>query len=304
MKKNIINSKQLPLVSIGLPVYNGENYIESAIDSIICQTFPNFELIISDNASTDRTESICRAYASKNNRIRYVRNTKNKGAAWNFNRVFKLSSGKYFKWLSHDDICMPDFIEKCVSVLELDPTAVLCSPRVIDIDECGEAKREINFHMDTQSYRVYIRLYDLILKNHPCFDVFGLIRSKALKDTLLIGDYVSSDRVLLVELGIRGKFFEIPDFLFMHREHKQRSTKLFPAMHLRMEWFNPKKKNQVIFPKWRLLVEYYKAIKRSSLRFRQRSACSFFLFLYFIQNIKIMIKELFYAIKKIFRFSR
>jgi glycosyltransferase involved in cell wall biosynthesis len=85
----------LPKVSIGLPVYNGEAYIQNAIDSILFQSFTDFELIISDNASTDETEKICREYADKDLRVRYYRVEQNRGAAWNFNRVFKLSSGQY-----------------------------------------------------------------------------------------------------------------------------------------------------------------------------------------------------------------
>src|SRR5688572_10868700 len=98
-----------PRVSIGLPVYNGENYLAEAIDSILAQTFEDFELIISDNASTDRTQEICEAYAAKDGRIRYYRSEVNKGSAWNFNRVFELARGEYFKWAAHDDYIAPEY---------------------------------------------------------------------------------------------------------------------------------------------------------------------------------------------------
>src|SRR5689334_17075101 len=97
-----------PLLSIGLFVYNGERFIEKALDSILSQTFRDFELIISDNASTDHTGDICQAYAKRDDRIRYYRNQKNMGAGWNVRRVCELATGKYFKWAAADDMLEPD----------------------------------------------------------------------------------------------------------------------------------------------------------------------------------------------------
>ena len=113
----MLNNK--PRVSIGMPVFNGENYLAEALDSLLTQTFSDFELIISDNASTDKTEEICRAYAVRDQRIRYFRNQENLGASRNYNRVFELSSGEYFKWAAHDDLCAPEFLGRCVDVLDL-----------------------------------------------------------------------------------------------------------------------------------------------------------------------------------------
>src|SRR5919109_5579420 len=124
-------------VSIGMPVYNGVRFLKEAIESILAQTFEDFELIISDNASIDQTEQICREYAAKDKRIRYYRNEKNLGAARNYNRVFELSTGEYFKWQAHDDLCDPQFLEKGVAVLARDPSIVLCYSKFLRIDEHG-----------------------------------------------------------------------------------------------------------------------------------------------------------------------
>src|SRR4051794_35048945 len=110
-----------PQVSIGLPVFNGERYLASALDCLINQDFDDFELIISDNASTDATESICRDYAEKDKRIRYFRNEANIGATQNYNRVFELASGEYFKWASHDDECHPSLIRRCLETFAESP---------------------------------------------------------------------------------------------------------------------------------------------------------------------------------------
>ncbi len=124
-------------VSIGLPVYNGEVYLKEAIESILNQTYGDFELVISDNDSNDMTQAICIDYLKKDRRIRYYRNAKNMGAAYNYNRVFKLSNGKYFKWAAHDDICHPEFLEKCINVLDTEKEVVLCYPIAQVIDENG-----------------------------------------------------------------------------------------------------------------------------------------------------------------------
>jgi glycosyltransferase involved in cell wall biosynthesis len=93
----------VPRVSIGLPVYNGQNYLRCALDSILQQDYTDFELIISDTASADASPGICQELARKDGRVRYYRNETNIGARGNYNRVFELARGEFFKWASHDD---------------------------------------------------------------------------------------------------------------------------------------------------------------------------------------------------------
>ncbi len=126
-----------PMVSIGLPVHNGEAYLRQALDSILSQTFRQFELVISDNASDDKTETICREYAAVDARIRYHRQTRNRGVTWNFRQVVLLSLAKYFLWTSHDDLMGPNYVERCVTILEHNPSVVLCYSEPMNIDEAG-----------------------------------------------------------------------------------------------------------------------------------------------------------------------
>src|SRR5687768_11197719 len=126
-----------PRLSIGLPVYNGERYLQGAIESLLSQTFDDFELIICDNASTDRTQSICTAFAARDPRVRYFRNDRNVGAAGNFNLAFRRSRGRYFKWAAHDDLHEPDYLARCVAALDADPSAVLCQTATRVIDPVG-----------------------------------------------------------------------------------------------------------------------------------------------------------------------
>src|SRR4051812_21445947 len=127
--------------SIGLPVYNGENHLRQSIESILAQTWQDFEFIISDNASVDSTPDICREYAERDSRIRYIRQPSNCGLSRNTNFVFEQSTGEYFKWVSHDDIHVPEFLARCVEVLDRSPSAVMVSPRGVIIDGNGQVLR-------------------------------------------------------------------------------------------------------------------------------------------------------------------
>src|SRR5438105_6865480 len=185
-----------PMVSIGLPVYNGETYLPQVLDSVLAQSFSDFELIISDNASTDSTEMICRKYAAADTRIRYHRQPWNRGVTWNFRQVALLSSGKYFLWTSHDDLLAPNYIERCIEILESDPSVVLCYSNAIYMDEAGrqfEPKQQLEFDQPSPHER-FRRLMGL---SHSCVALFGVIRLDVLKSTSIHGDFADRDRCLL-----------------------------------------------------------------------------------------------------------
>jgi glycosyltransferase involved in cell wall biosynthesis len=260
-----ITNNTTPRVSVGMPVYNGENFIEAALDSILNQTFKDFELLISDNASTDRTEEICRSYSAKDNRIQYYRNETNLGAAYNFNHVVNLSSGTYFMWAAHDDMYAPDFLLKSVKILDQKPAVVLCFSKTTFIDEEGRFLKNNTYWPDISSQDASRRFYHLVVGQYIVTEIFGLIRSTILKKTGLIGNYAASDRVLLGELALYGPFYEIPEYLFYHREHSLRSAKIHRDLHSYMTWWAPKKANQIRFPNWKILFEQLMVIKKVPL---------------------------------------
>lgn len=262
-----------PTVSIGLPVYNGERFLSEALDSILGQTFADFELIISDNGSVDRTKEICQAYAAGDQRIRYARSETNRGAAWNFNNVFRLSAGRYFKWAAHDDICAREFLARCVEALERDPGIVVCFPRTVQIDEQGREEKKRD-HIDLPnlgSPRAHERFHDIIANRHGCEAVFGVMRTDALRRTPLIGNYMASDKVLLALLSVRGRFHELPDYLFFQREHLGRSVKGHD--HEVTAWFDPRRENEIVFPFWRISWEYLLVAIKGPSRFLDRLRC-------------------------------
>ncbi len=261
-------------VSIGLPVFNGERYIEEAVHSLLSQTYQDFELIICDNASVDRTGEICRALAEADERVKYLRNSENIGAGPNFNLAFKLSSGKYFKWAAHDDLCAPEYLAACIDVLERDPSVVLCHSGVVRIDQWGEPLPDYPGMLEgADSPNVVRRFRALTSLYHSCLDVFGVIRREVLAQTSLIASYVGADRNLLVELGLRGRFHRVPARLFFSRDHPDRSLRAL-RFRERASWWDPKHAVRCRFPWWRFLGELLRALKRSPLPAVRKIQCA------------------------------
>ena len=261
-----------PRVSIGLPVYNGENYLRAAIDSLLQQTFRDFELILCDNASTDSTGAICRDYAARDPRVRYDRHPKNIGAGRNFNHAVALARGDYFKWAAHDDLCAPDLLEQCVATLDDHPDAVLVFPRARVIDDASTPGEVYNDPLPTDDADPAVR-FGALMGGHPCYQVFGLIRLPALRTTTLIGLYANGDGVLLCQLALRGRFIKLPDPLFFPRQHPQQSMAMVGNHRAYAHWFDPRLRSRLLFPWWRRYWELFRSIFGYRLGFATRVRC-------------------------------
>jgi glycosyltransferase involved in cell wall biosynthesis len=212
-------SWRTPRVSIGLPVFNGERYLARALDSLVAQDFADFELIVSDNASTDGTSEICQDYAERDQRIKVYRNERNIGAVGNFNRTLELSSGEYFKWAAHDDWCAPEFLGRCVDVLDEDPSLVLCFTAMGVADAEGRVFRVQRENLDGAASthprtRFHTVLWSLVDCTSP---VFGLMRSRTLRNNgVLLPNAPELDRILIGELSLLGGIRQLPEVLFFH----------------------------------------------------------------------------------------
>lgn len=289
MSSKIVNR---PKVSIGLAVYNGEKYLEEAIDSILAQTFADFELIISDNASTDRTAEICHAYAQKDERIRYHRNATNIGGANNENQTFRMARGEYFRWAADDDICAPTLVEECVKILDQNPQAVLCYSQTITIDENGNETGNAVISK-AESEKAFQRFISIARSRDSCEQTYGLVRSIALNKTKLQQNYTNSDRTLLAELAIYGEFREIPQPLFFKRVHPRN---VYLDWRTRMAWFNPSLKGKIVFPWWMQFFDYLRTIKRSPLSVYDKFRCYLFMVEWILRFGKNLGKDILVAV--------
>lgn len=267
-----------PKVSVGLPVYNGERYLGLAIEAILAQTFKDFELVICDNCSTDRTQEICERFAAQDDRVRYYRNPKNVGAGPNYDRTFELSSGEYFKWMAHDDLIAPTFLEKCVAAMDSDPAAVLCHAKVELINADGQVTASYDPGINnTMSERVSDRFAAVIIPIHMCTDFFGVIRRTALEGSPLHGKYPGSDQTLLAVLALRGRYLLIDEQLFQNRAHEERYSDGVSYKD-RAEWFAADNKNKNVYALWTQYSEYHREVRRHIMSRGDRARCYWHLF--------------------------
>ncbi|HET7325938.1 MAG TPA: glycosyltransferase family 2 protein [Nocardioidaceae bacterium] len=267
-------SGSMPLVTVGMPVYNGDRYLKEAIDSILAQDLGDsgsLELVISDNGSTDGTEEICRAVVAADDRVRYVREPVNRGAAWNYNQVLELARGTYFHWAACDDRFAPSYLARCVHALQADPAVVLAYATTSVIDGDG---RTIKTWRPRPGYarqaRAADRFRDVLWHSVMCFEVFGVTRRSQLLETSGIGAFPGSDRPLLAELALRGRFQHIDEPLFVNRVHQRDSMHLYPGAKERARWFDPS--STMKFPHWRLLRAFTSAAWSGPARGRDRVA--------------------------------
>jgi glycosyltransferase involved in cell wall biosynthesis len=262
-----------PLVSIGLPVHNGERFLEQAARSLLAQEAADLELLIADNGSTDRTPEIAAGLAAADPRVAVHRSPENRGAAWNYNRLVDLARGRYFKWAAHDDLYAPAFVRRCLEVLEADPGVVLAYTTARDVDAEGGLVAELAPRPYAGEPSAPERVASLLAFESSCFECFGLMRRGDLLRTRRIGAFTSSDRVFLLELALLGRFREIPEPLFLHRQHAERGVARYPDPRARNVWFDPARAGKLTFPRWRLLAEYARSLLRAPLPPAQRARC-------------------------------
>lgn len=251
-----------PLVSIGMPLYNAERYVREAVEALLAQDYENFELIISDNASTDATETICRQYAARDGRIRYGRAESNMGAVWNFRRVFELSRGEYFMWAAFDDLRAPQFVSRCVAALEAHPEAVMCCTDIQVIDEAGREFAEADFprgiRMSGRRVETRVRA---IARSLYWYDFYGLMRRRVLAGTRLPQPTWGFDVILMMEMCLRGEVLLVPEKLFSYRVIKGKTGEQAAAT------LGPAQARGPMSMNWgRLAVELFRSIWLSSLR--------------------------------------
>lgn len=264
--------KASPRLSIGMPLYNATKYLEESFGALLGQDFTDFEIIVSDNASTDDTWAICERFAASDPRIRLHRNERNLGVAANFNAVVHLAHGELFKWVAYDDLMESTFLSSCIAELDRSgPGTVLAYPGTRLIDEAGQPVSDYEDDLDLRNRFPFQRVGAFAHRWNLCNPVYGVIRRDALTRTGLERPYVSGDVPLLFELAMQGEFHEVPGRLFLRRFHTASSLGNAEA------FYQPDDPRRQSFPRWRLTGHIVSVLlhSRAPVPVRWSSAASF-----------------------------
>jgi glycosyltransferase involved in cell wall biosynthesis len=289
----------IPRLSIGLPVYNGEEYLAQSIEALLGQSYEDFELIISDNASTDSTADICRRYGKRDSRIRYIRQARNIGLSPNHNFVLRQSRGEFFKWAAADDLYGRDLLKRCVDALDEHPGVVLAHAWEAAIDGAGNVTQAMDYPLATDSPRAPDRFRSILFGSSGLFessdpqarglirvdnsgilracDEYGVIRTSVMRKIAPLGSYHHSDRIVVCEIALHGRFHITGDWLYFRRDTPGRTYNQSPKLRHRCEVMDPVRANRLRHPTARLVAEYFwgyiAAIRRAPLSPADRREC-------------------------------
>ena len=267
----------VPRLTLGLPVYNGERYLAASLDALLAQTFTDFQLIISDNGSTDRTGEIARHYEAADSRVRYVHHPENRGSTFNHNYVVEQARGEFFKWVSDDDLYAPDLLQRCIDALDSRPEIVLAHAWTAFIDDAGTITDPIEYALTTDVPDPVER-FRSVLYTDGGDDIYGVIRTSVLRQIAPFGSYHWADRTFVGELALHGRFHNVPDYLYFRRDHPMRTSRVGRNnIRRRCARLDPARGNRWRHPVVRLVGEYLlaflAAISRAPISPRDRWRC-------------------------------
>lgn len=270
-----------PRLSVGLPVYNGEQYLAQSLDAVLGQTLEDFELVISSNASTDATDDICRDYQARDGRIRFHRQDRNIGAAANHDFVFRMARGELFKWVAADDLYARDLFERCVALLDSHPDAVLAHSWTAAIDGDGDVIQAIEYPRRTDSPYAPERLRSMLFDGSTpgalgADDFYGVIRSDVLRKVKPHGSFYHADYTFTAEIALHGRFVQVPEWLYFRRQHSERVSNARSASAV-VAGLDPGRGGRFRSFAVRLLAEYlwswFAAVRRAPLTGAERREC-------------------------------
>jgi len=221
----------LPIVSVGLPVYNEEQRIEHALQSLVEQTYPNIEIIVCDDASTDRTPEVCAGFAKKYSFIRFVRNEANLGAHHNFKKTLDMAIGEYFLWADQDDYWDPEFVSTLVAELEKDSEVIGAMCGVSEIWTDGIEGEPLKFSSDNkpQENSHFVNAISVVagrykktirLKNN--LFIHGIVRRSSFKNAIESYPGVfQNERQIVCQLALSGRLVFVDKMLFRRTRHRR-----------------------------------------------------------------------------------
>jgi glycosyltransferase involved in cell wall biosynthesis len=267
---------EVPRLTIGLPVYNGQTYLAEALDALLDQSYKNFELIISDNASADNTADICQRYVQQDSRVRYIRQPVNIGLAPNHNVVVEHAQGELFKWASNDDLYARELVERCVDALDEHPDVVLAHCWSARVDGSGVVTDAYEYPLNTASPRAPERFRSVLFESGGDDD-YGVIRTEVLRRTAMKESYHHADHTIIAELALHGRFYQVPDWLYFRRDHSERAERACPTTRSRCVNMDPRRASRLRHPAVRLYGEYIwayiRAIQHAPLSAEDKREC-------------------------------
>ena len=263
-----------PAVTVGLPVFNGVAFLADALDSILGQSFSDFELLVADNASTDATRELCENVATRDDRVRVLPSDVNRGLAWNWNRLVAASRAPLFKWACHDDVLHPDLLARSVAMLREAPDHIaLVYAQTVDIDEEGHEIGRYPDGLDLREATASARLAHLLGNLARCNPLFGVMRMDHLRRTGLMGAFGHADQVLLAQLALGGQWWEIPEPLFYRRVHPGMSLNIFPEPSQLAKLYDTASSGRYFFPYTRVFLEHARSIANGPLTSSEKARC-------------------------------
>jgi|SRR3989344_1237284 len=244
-------------VSIGLPTRNGEKSIKKSVESLLSQSFKDFELIISDNASLDHTEKICKRFAKRDKRIIYIRQKRNIGPDKNFMFVLKKAKGKYFMWAADDDWWDPNFISRLKKSLDQHLKYGVAMSSCVRIYENGEIRDKIKFSSKNSLTKLsHFKLFTKMIRGDPIhIFIYGLFRSNLLKKMTKrpFPKCMAADRVFMCQTALTARFYSLSDFLYFRRVYKRPVTERH-TNSIGNEWANPRANAKYIMTLLKYLI--------------------------------------------------
>jgi glycosyltransferase involved in cell wall biosynthesis len=264
----------VPRLSIGLPVYNGEKHLAECLDALLGQSYEDFELIISDNASTDSTADICRHFMKQDRRIRYIRQSRNIGRVPNHNFLIGQARGELFKWVACDDLYAKELLTRCVDALDEHPHLVLAHAWSVIIDASRAVTAVVKYPVFSDSVRAPDRFRSMLFDGWGD-DSYGVVRTAVLRRTPLHGSYHFADRTFTTEIALHGPFYQVPEFLFFRRDAPKQPGPV--TVRMRCATMDPRRESRLRHPVVRLYAEYCWAyismIQRAPLSPAERREC-------------------------------
>lgn len=249
-----------PLVSIGIPIYNEEVFLEQALASLLTQDYPNIEFILADNASTDATPDICKRAAEADSRIRLLHADTNLGSATNFARCLEAARGELFMWAAGHDLWSSNMVSQCAAALQSHPSAVIAVPESCWIDAQSMPFGDYASLLDTRGMEPLARLFTLLWANmHP---IYGLMRTATLRATGPMPNYSGSDLVLLTRMILAGNCVPAGKALWSRRQIRPPETMQDRQKRYRNSQF---KLGKSLFPLVRLAGEVLRTVWKSQL---------------------------------------